>query len=1052
MCDEDTIVLISDDELQSNEEHGDVTETKRDMSPSEPGASRAEQPGEEDADRSCWLSGVECSSESDEDPAQGGSERAIPIQDKGREECERAIPIQDKGREECSSNAAGDRPRMTSEEGRTDGSNHPSPCEFDALHAGGVSSDTESATAQPLNASTATHGVVLTPNALPRTGESENQSNNPQSEAKNIPNNRDENDVRDSQSVVKVRNQEGTGCLDKDESEASKANAREGFASDKIEPEHQNQVDLSDNSEEVPTTSSLDGSRPALRSLNDNDAETKQQDKKLSQSNQVVEVRDVEEWARLWRLRDVVKRKAIIQEHLRGKDVSDSLHDELLLGETASLEDRFELSCSFLIACVSIPPDAVQNDVLIAEACEGIRFVVKICEALVPDRDGYVVITERGTSHKSGLFLAFPFESFLTGAGTSGKAANLDLPTDALDAPHGIPIVCDVRSFRQDAEKLYKETKFGIRFQSLPSSTSSAYRQIFVVDEVPGILQGICKGVPFDSVSQNCKENPLQTQTQASGAEKDSCDTLDGRTESEDDIGISGFTIVLFLSSSHKWFQTLNLPSSSLQRFEAPFASFSLLTETPLQEVEEMNSSDYDRACESNLDADVEDHDAHDAKEDGEKATSQLCEDVPADFQCDDPMIENSIASTQRNQDMELTLLRRIHAQFMWSGECVKEEKERKYYSAVMLKDGERVEIGSTVKLIAPQGQPFFLARVLQLWENISDGFKMMRCNWFYLNSEVKQSDVRNPKEVFASEHYDDQYLTTILTPCNIVHKCNIPAFEFASFLHGENNFFYERKFLPLKNMFVRVPPEKEAKKVKPAKPPAAEPKATKRCLSSVEKPAEDDRNGGNQQILPLKRILDTPLEPPSSSKHARLPSHQQPPTAPPQPQASDCLFLAPGADLISWQQPKSSEQLQYRGVERNEDGTFRAVAHIKGSKVSYAPFKSSKMAARAYDLMVCKETGPNTPSLNFNHDHAATLELQEVTEHPLPHHSLLVLLVLARASGRKLSSVKATLNNQPFLRAPSLAKARSNEVGQFRQAHSSQVAGGQMRARAAKL
>ena len=47
--------------------------------------------------------------------------------------------------------------------------------------------------------------------------------------------------------------------------------------------------------------------------------------------------------------------------------------------------------------------------------------------------------------------------------------------------------------------------------------------------------------------------------------------------------------------------------------------------------------------------------------------------------------------------------------------------------------------------------------------------------------------------------------------------------------------------------------------------------------------------------------------------------------------------------------------------------------------QISYSPFKSAKLAARAYDLMMCKETMADDPCLNFAQDHETMIELQAV-------------------------------------------------------------------------
>ncbi|EKX34712.1 hypothetical protein GUITHDRAFT_119146 [Guillardia theta CCMP2712] len=642
-------------------------------------------------------------------------------------------------------------------------------------------------------------------------------------------------------------------------------------------------------------------------------------------------------------------RKAKLQEHLRGRHVADYLHDELLYGEEASRRDRSDPFCSFLIARVSIPHDALPEDLVTAEACEGVSFVFRVSRAAGADGEVLVVVTERSSSLWSGLFLAFSLDSFMNARATPDETASRDLQIDDVDTHYGIPIVCDLRSCSQDADKLYKKTKFGIRFLSEPLPASAAQKQIFFVDEVPGLAQGIRMAISYESISERCIQDALQKSSAACSSENDSVEVLDERTESEDNLDISASESPQEYSPSEaedvessdcdKTSEREHLTSNAYHGdHNREGRNEEGAGEKEVDRIEKVgNGQEEDRGKEEK-EKDGENARDLEAKEEEEEVKSQICEDVPADFQCDDLIVETSDEAARRARETELLVLKKIHSQFRWVGECVKEEKERKYYEAVMLKEEEKIGIGSTVKLIAPKGHPYFLARVLELWENVADGFKMMRCNWFYSSFEVHCSDPRHPKEVFASDHYDEQYLTTISTTCNIVHKSGIPPGELARFVKEENNFFYEQKYFPTKKLFVAVPQCKEIH-VRQAK------------------------SGGAD--LSLKN------------------------TANPQP-------------------PRRTLPAPYKGIERNADGTYRAIANINGSKISYSPFKSAKLAARAYDLMMCKETTADDPCLNFAQDHKTIMELQEILA--LSRQNELVIPV--RSTAKRRSSIIILLNN----------------------------------------
>ncbi|EKX32476.1 hypothetical protein GUITHDRAFT_121371 [Guillardia theta CCMP2712] len=144
------------------------------------------------------------------------------------------------------------------------------------------------------------------------------------------------------------------------------------------------------------------------------------------------------------------------------------------------------------------------------------------------------------------------------------------------------------------------------------------------------------------------------------------------------------------------------------------------------------------------------------------------------------------------------------HKKIQWIGSPVKTEGTRTYYSKVLLANGTEVKVGTAVKLLAPDGEPSFLGKVQCLWGSSKDHFKMMRCKWFYRPEEAPgYKGTVHAREVFISEHQDEQYLTTIEKPCTIMHDSEIPGEIREDFLKHPDNFFYRMKYLPDRNNFV---------------------------------------------------------------------------------------------------------------------------------------------------------------------------------------------------------------------------------------------------------
>ncbi|EKX44218.1 hypothetical protein GUITHDRAFT_153093 [Guillardia theta CCMP2712] len=137
----------------------------------------------------------------------------------------------------------------------------------------------------------------------------------------------------------------------------------------------------------------------------------------------------------------------------------------------------------------------------------------------------------------------------------------------------------------------------------------------------------------------------------------------------------------------------------------------------------------------------------------------------------------------------------------MWIGKPLEEVNGRKYYSSLRLPDGSSICIGEYVKVSAPKEQPPFLAQIVAFWLEVSSGFKLMRCRWFFRPyqalqaSALQKPDSQHPREVFLSDEYDENYVTTIIDKTVIVHRDSLPQdFNLDSLKIGDH-FFYRSKY-----------------------------------------------------------------------------------------------------------------------------------------------------------------------------------------------------------------------------------------------------------------
>ena len=117
------------------------------------------------------------------------------------------------------------------------------------------------------------------------------------------------------------------------------------------------------------------------------------------------------------------------------------------------------------------------------------------------------------------------------------------------------------------------------------------------------------------------------------------------------------------------------------------------------------------------------------------------------------------------------------HAVIEWLGPMQRKDKDKRYYRAARLPNGEVVKVDGAVKLLAPEGETSYLAKVTSLWENVADGYKMMRTVWYYRPGEARSPHPdghAHAKEVFLSTEADSNYLTTIEKPCEILHEADM--------------------------------------------------------------------------------------------------------------------------------------------------------------------------------------------------------------------------------------------------------------------------------------